>query len=175
MSLTVPNRGRSYDAAVMAELDSIEVAAREYDARGWVGGGHMVAAMSIMRAQDVIRTRYAEALKEWKLTFPRYEALLLLYFSENGSLPLSKTTTALRVHPTNTTYTVDALEKQGLVVREPHPTDRRTTMATITPEGRRVAEESTKRVIEMGHGLEGVTETGIKNIVRALSSLREPD
>jgi DNA-binding MarR family transcriptional regulator len=32
---------------------------------------------------------------------------------------------------------VDELQREGYVTREPHPTDRRSTFATITPAGRR--------------------------------------
>jgi DNA-binding MarR family transcriptional regulator len=42
---------------------------------------------------------------------------------------------ALRCTPRNVTGLVDALETARLVRREPHPTDRRATLVTLTDEG----------------------------------------
>jgi len=73
----------------------------------------------------------------WGITFPRYEALMLLYYSRTGSLPLGKMGDRLQLHRTSLTSLMDGLEGLGLAQREPHPHDRRTTLGTITPEGRR--------------------------------------
>ncbi|MCF6507914.1 MarR family transcriptional regulator [Blastococcus sp. MG754426] len=43
--------------------------------------------------------------------------------------------TALDVTPRNVTGLVDALEERGYVRREPHPTDRRITLVTLTDLG----------------------------------------
>lgn len=48
---------------------------------------------------------------------------------------------ALRCTPRNVTGLVDALESAGLVARDPHPTDRRATLVTLTVRGRRTASE----------------------------------
>jgi DNA-binding MarR family transcriptional regulator len=42
---------------------------------------------------------------------------------------------ALKVTPRAVTGLVDALVTDGLVTREPHPTDRRATLVTFTPRG----------------------------------------
>jgi DNA-binding MarR family transcriptional regulator len=42
----------------------------------------------------------------------------------------------LRCTPRNVTDLVDTLEASGLVVREPHPTDRRATLVTLTRHGK---------------------------------------
>ena len=49
----------------------------------------------------------------------------------------------LQVHPTSVTNLIDGLERSGLVRREPHEHDRRTTLAAITEVGRATAEEAT--------------------------------
>jgi len=48
----------------------------------------MRAVTSIMRAQQILLGRLNELLKPLGLTFPRYEALMLLYYSRRGTLPL---------------------------------------------------------------------------------------
>ncbi len=104
----------------------------------------MAAATSIMRAQQIVLTTADTALRPLDLTFARYEALKLLAFSRNGSLPLGKMGVRLMVHPTSVTNTIDRLEASGFVERQPHPTDRRTTLAVITPAGRLVVEQATE-------------------------------
>lgn len=47
---------------------------------------------------------------------------------------------ALGVTPRNITGLVDALEATGFVTRRPHPTDRRATVVSLTPQGRSAAE-----------------------------------
>jgi DNA-binding MarR family transcriptional regulator len=44
--------------------------------------------------------------------------------------------------PRNMTAIVDALQQAGLVVRRPHPTDRRATLIELSPQGARAAAQS---------------------------------
>ena len=48
----------------------------------------------------------------------------------------------LGVTPRNVTKLVDGLEGEGLLVREPHPHDRRATLLRLTDKGRWVCKES---------------------------------
>jgi DNA-binding MarR family transcriptional regulator len=48
----------------------------------------------------------------------------------------------MSVTPRSITKLVDSLEVEGLVVREPHPQDRRATIIRITPQGMLVCKES---------------------------------
>ena len=104
----------------------------------------MAAVTSVMRAEQILVARLNELLKPWRLTFPRYEALMLLLYSRNGSLPLGKMGERLQVHPTSVTSIVDGLERLGYVERAPHERDRRTTLAAITDQGREVARQATE-------------------------------
>ena len=92
----------------------------------------MTAVTSIMRAQQILMARLNALLKPFGLTFPRYEALMLLYYSAPRLAPARKVGGRLQVHPTSVTNLIDGLERVGLVRREPHERDRRTTLAAIT-------------------------------------------
>src|SRR3712207_2806703 len=94
----------------------------------------MSAVTSIMRAQQILMTRLNDLLRPFDLTFPRYEALMLLHLSRNGALPLGKMGARLQVHRTSVTNIVDQLERSGYAHRVPHDVDRRTVLASITPE-----------------------------------------
>jgi len=82
--------------------------------RRWGSVPSMVAITSIMRAQQILLAQVDAVVKPYGLTFARYEALVLLTFSQHGELPLSKIGERLMVHPTSVTNTVDRLEKSGL-------------------------------------------------------------
>ena len=121
------------------DFDPIEEARRQWSERGWEAAAPgMAAVTSVMRAHQIFLARVDSALRPFDLTFARYELLMLLSFSRTGALPLSRVGARLQVHPASVTNAVDRLEAQRLVTRLPHPTDRRTTLAQILPEGRRL-------------------------------------
>ncbi|HEY2316681.1 MAG TPA: MarR family transcriptional regulator [Solirubrobacteraceae bacterium] len=131
-----------------------------------------MAVTSVMRAQQILLGRLNEALDEFGLTFARYEALMLLYFSRAGSLPLGKMGARLQVHPASVTNLVDGLERGGLVQRAPHPSDRRTTLATITPAGRAVAESATAALNEMRFGTAPLSDEALGDVTEILRGAR---
>jgi DNA-binding MarR family transcriptional regulator len=126
------------------ERDLIAEARRQW-LEHWGAGAvpSMVAVTSIMRVHQILLARLNRLLAPWGLTFARYEALMLLFYSRRGSLPLGKIGSRLQVHPTSVTNTIDGLERLGLVTREGHPQDRRMTLAAITERGREVARDAT--------------------------------
>jgi DNA-binding MarR family transcriptional regulator len=128
-------------------FDPIREAHRQWADHGWSGAADgMAAVTSIFRAQQIYLALIDEALRPFGLTFARYEVLMLLSFSREGSLPLNKVGSRLQVHPTSVTNAVDRLEAQELIRRAPHPSDRRTTLAEILPAGRDVALKATEAV-----------------------------
>src|SRR5579863_5704301 len=92
----------------------------------------MVAVTSIMRVHQILLARLNRLLVPWELTFARYEALMLLFYSRRGALPLGQIGSRLQVHPTSVTNTIDGLERLGLVVRRAHERDRRMKHAATT-------------------------------------------
>ncbi len=139
------------------DFDAIAEARRQWEARDWAAPAAMSATTSIMRVQQIILAAVDEALRPLDLTFARYEALVLLAFSRQGSLPMGKMGDRLMLHPTSVTNIIDRLERQGLVGRLAHPTDRRTTLAEITEDGRRLVAKATEAVSATGFGLDGLT------------------
>jgi DNA-binding MarR family transcriptional regulator len=60
----------------------------------------------------------------------------------NGPAIMRDLGTELGASPRNMTALVDALEDASLVVRRPHPSDRRATLVELSPAGVREAEQS---------------------------------
>jgi DNA-binding MarR family transcriptional regulator len=155
------------------DFDPIEEAGRQWR-KHW--GTSMVAPMmavtSIMRVQQILLARLNEALAAYGLTFARYEALMLLYLSRRGSLPLGKMGARLQVHPTSVTNLIDGLEKLGYVERTPHPSDRRTTLASITERGREVAAEATEALHAIRFGTPPLRKSDLESVTHALGQWR---
>jgi DNA-binding MarR family transcriptional regulator len=155
-------------------FDPIEEARRQWRAR-WSEGAatEMVAVTSIMRVHQILMARLNELLAPFELTFPRYEALMLLHFSRRGSLPLGKIGERLQVHRTSVTNTIDGLERAGLVRRVPHESDRRAVLAQITPRGQRTAEAATEELNEAGFATEPLSDDQLATLFETLRTLRD--
>jgi len=132
----------------------------------------MAAVTSVMRVQQIIQSAVDAALKPHGLTFARYEALVLLTFSKQGSLPMRVMGERLQLHPTSVTNIVDRLEADALVRRNPHPTDRRTTLVEITDAGRARREAATVAVTGVDFGLRGLTDRQTEQLTELLAKVR---
>lgn len=154
-------------------FDPIEEARRHWIER-WDerAATEMVAVTSVMRAQQILMSRLNEVLEPFELTFPRYEALMLLHFSRRGALPLGKIGERLQVHRTSVTNTVDGLERSGLVRRVPHESDRRAVLAEILPAGREVADAATAALNGAEFGTEPLAEQDLRDLFESLRVLR---
>ena len=138
----------------------------------WGGVPSMSAITSIMRAHQILLAEVDAVVKPYGLTFARYEALVLLTFSSRGSLPLGKMGVRLQLHQTSVTPLVDGLVDLELVERTPHPTDRRTTLATITEHGRDVAERATHDLNAIAFGTEPLRRTEMDALIEVLERFR---
>ena len=124
--------------------DPVAQARQHWIDHGWEAAADgMAAVTSLMRAQQIVLARVEGVLKGLEISFARYEVLMLLFFSKQGSLPMRVIGQRLQVHPTSVTNAVDRLESVGLVARRPHPTDRRATLIELTAAGRGVAVRAT--------------------------------
>lgn len=124
--------------------DPIAEAHRHWQEHGWADAADgMAAVTAIMRTQQILLARIEGSLKQFDLTFARFELLRLLSFTRHGSLPMAFASARLQVHPTSVTNAVDRLEAAQLVKRVPHPTDGRATLIEITPAGRERVDAAT--------------------------------
>ena len=154
-------------------IDPIAEARRHWTERwGPEPARPMAAVTSIMRAQQVLMARLNELLRPLGLTFPRYEALMLLSFTRAGALPLGKIGERLQVHRTSVTNIVDKLEVDGLVRRVPHAEDRRATLAEITAEGRERARRATDALNDAAFGIDALGNDEQEAVTALLRALR---
>lgn len=87
---------------------------------------------------SVLMAGYMErSLAERGLT--RARATVVWQLFHHGPMTQRELSQALKVTPRNVTGLLDALQEGGFVDRNPHPTDRRATLVSITAKGRRAA------------------------------------
>ncbi|RNL79995.1 MarR family winged helix-turn-helix transcriptional regulator [Nocardioides marmorisolisilvae] len=156
----------------MLDFDPIDEAARQWGLR-WEGVPQMHAVTSLMRVHQLVLARLDAILKPHGLTFPRYEALVLLTFSSAGSLPLGKMGERLQVHPTSITSIIDRLERAGLVERRRHPVDGRAVLAAITEQGRALVEVATADLVSAEFGLGMFDEERLQQLSELLRPVRQ--
>jgi DNA-binding MarR family transcriptional regulator len=152
-------------------FDPIDEAARQWALR-WGAVDQMHAVTSLMRVQQLVLAELDELLRPHGLTFARYEALVLLTFSRNGSLPLGKMGERLQVHPTSVSSIVDRLEASGHVVRRRHPDDGRAVLAEITDAGRAVVEAATADLVDARFALRDLSEDSLHDLSELLRPVR---
>lgn len=154
-------------------FDPILEARRQWEAHGWSEAAPgMAAVTSVIRAYQIYMARVEAVLRPFDLSFARYELLMVLLFSRRGSLPLNRIGARLQVHPTSVTNAVDRLEKQGMLERVAHPTDGRTTLAEITPSGRRVARKATDALNAEVFAHPGLEGAEVRSLLSILTELR---
>ena len=154
-------------------FDPIAEARRQWDVHwGEDATPSMAAVTSIMRAQQIIMVRLNELLAPLQLTFPRYEALMLLLYSRQGELPLGKISDRLQVHRASVTNVIDKLVDSGYVERLTHQHDRRTILARITPGGTAAARQATEWLNRARFGMAPLDAAACEELYAALTPLR---
>jgi DNA-binding MarR family transcriptional regulator len=132
----------------------------------------MAVVTSIMRLQQVFLSRADATLRPLELTFARYEVLMLLSFSKNGTLPLGVIGERLQVNPASVTNAIDRLESRGLVERRPNPQDGRGTLAALTASGRHLAGRATELMNTRVFTDVGLDDGSLRALFAVLSQLR---
>lgn len=154
--------------------DPIVDAHANWTRAGWTEeAGPMAAITALVRTEKILTQRIEAALKPHALTFARFEVLALLHFSRTGALPMNRASALLQVHPTSITNAVDRLEQAELVHRTPHPTDGRTTLITLTRQGRAVMRAAAKDLNAQVFAQSGFTADDVRDLTRILSRFRQ--
>ena len=117
-------------------------------------------------------TRWAEShINENGMTPQRVRILVPLI--ENGPMMMSALKNEMGVSATNVTALVDALEKEKMVTRHPHATDRRVTIVSITPKAEKIMHDSYYKYFNsVGDLFSGVTPARQEKLLEALLEIR---
>lgn len=153
--------------------DPIAAARANWVRAGWGEAAEgMTAVTSVMRAHQILLARVEAALRPFGLSFSRFELLRLLAFSRSGALPITKASDRLQVHVTSVTHGIRRLEEDGLVRRNPHPSDGRVTLVEITDQGRELVERATVALNDEVFTAVGIGDDQVRALTDAIDTLR---
>lgn len=153
--------------------DSVQWSREQWIAHDQPAPDQFSAMVAILRAHQAMTASIDATLRTHELTRTGYLLMTTLQLSRDGTRPLGQLSKHLMVHPTTVTLALDQLEKRNLVKRDPHPTDRRTILARLTPAGREILDKATKALADNEFGLTGVDGELSRHVVDLLGDVRE--
>jgi DNA-binding MarR family transcriptional regulator len=93
--------------------------------------------LRLFTCKEVIESEVRRRLREsFDVTLPRFDLMAQLYRAPKA-MTLGELSQRMMVSNGNVTGVVDRLVEQGLISRQPSPTDRRAQLVSLTAEGRR--------------------------------------
>jgi len=97
---------------------------------------------AVLEASDVISKYMANYLNEFGLTASKFNTLQVLRDEPKRSVTQNDLSTRLTVTGASITGVLDRLERDNLVARESHPTDRRANLVRLTDEGEQLVQNA---------------------------------
>jgi DNA-binding MarR family transcriptional regulator len=113
--------------------------------------------------------RWTRALVGDALSYSRMRLLCQLH--DDGPRRMADLASALDVTPRNVTTLVDGLERDGLVRRRPHPTDRRATVIELTGSADGAVVRSVEHQAAIGHLFETLAPADRATLIRLIGDL----
>ncbi|MFD7499896.1 MarR family winged helix-turn-helix transcriptional regulator [Streptomyces sp. NPDC059850] len=149
-----------------SDIEAAEPDIPESDAEAMV-----TAVLTASRLLIAVSARSLAAVEE-SLTLPQFRMLVVL--DAGGPLSLSGLAGELGVQPSTTMRMIDRLVTTGVVARGVSAEDRRTSMISLTPDGRRVVAEVTDRRRQEIAGIVDVMPAGQRrHLIEALQAFAE--
>jgi DNA-binding MarR family transcriptional regulator len=97
---------------------------------------------------------------------------VLSLITHNPGITSRQLCTSLGILPPNLVGMVNALEKRGLIVRQPHPRDGRAMGLHLTPGGRKLMRDAERTAAELeAHAASRLSATEVKNQIRRLQKV----
>ena len=124
--------------------DAIAKAARQYgDKFAWADVTSIELALRLRATSNAIHASNQRLFNAngFERAAGRVGVLRVLYFSNAGRMTQTEISTQMQVAPANVSYLIEGLERDGLVARTPHETDRRVTWVQLTSEGDKIFSE----------------------------------
>jgi MarR family 2-MHQ and catechol resistance regulon transcriptional repressor len=97
---------------------------------------------AILEAGDVVNKYINTYLNEFGLTATKFNTLQVLSDDPRGGVTQNQLGSKLTVTSPNITGVIDRLERDHLVTRETHPSDRRANLVRLTDEGQKMFEQA---------------------------------
>jgi DNA-binding MarR family transcriptional regulator len=155
-----------------AEADAVEWMRRRWKDEEQPAPEHFAAMTAVLRTHQRIVADLEEVLKPNGFGLTTYLLMATLQMSDAHTRPLGQLSRHLMIHPTSVTLVVDRLEEKGLVRRRPHPTDRRTVLATLTQAGVASVQRINSELAATRFGLGETKVAGARQLREVLRDVR---
>ena len=155
-----------------ADGDAVEWVRRHWAAEGLPDADRFATVASLFRLNQAVEAEFDRTLRPFEINRSMYLVLATLFLSPDGARKLSYLSRYHMVRQTTITLIVDQLEKRGLARRRPHPTDRRVSLAALTPAGRALTRDATAALAERSFGLPGVGVRSLGQLRAAMGEVR---
>ena len=129
---------------VESDKDPIAQAARQYGEKfPWADVTSIELALRLRAADSAVRASNQRLFSAhgFERAAGRGGVLRVLYFSPARRMSQNEISNQMQVTSANISYLMEGLERDGLVVRYPHESDRRVTWVELTDEGEKVFSE----------------------------------
>jgi DNA-binding MarR family transcriptional regulator len=135
------------------------------------------AVARLFEVAGVLTDAMSGYLRAQRLTPARAEVIWRI--GREGPMTQRQLSDVLRCTPRNVTGLVDALEDLGMVARRPHPSDRRSTLVTLTSMGEEAARQWYAGYRRLGAHLFGDLDDAevaefTRTLDRVVARLRDP-
>lgn len=157
----------------MEHGDPIEWSRRRWESERLPDAERFAAMATVLRTAQVVGADLDKVLRPHDLSRTAFLLLATVRIAPGCAVPLGRLSRHLMLHPTTVTLTIEALEKRGVMRREPHPNDRRTVLATLTDAGRAFFDDLADRLAADGYGLGPLTPQLAVTTTEILRQVRE--
>jgi len=141
----------------------------------WADVVALEANLAVMETAEALRKAIARFIAPFGFAPgpPRYLVVRAIFLSKDGRLSLGEIAQRTGATTTNLTNLVDSLERDGWVVRQANPLDRRVTYVELTPQGKERCALMLPAVARYTSELLGcLTQDDQRNLIEALAKLR---
>jgi DNA-binding MarR family transcriptional regulator len=142
--------------AMADQLDSIEWCRRRWEDNKGLAPDLFAAMGAVLRLEQLVGGTLDRLLREFNLNRTAYLILVTLHLKRDNTLTMGQLSKRLLLHPTTVSLVIDKLQARELVTRSPHPTDRRTILATLTDDGASTLATVGESLNTVNYGFEGV-------------------
>lgn len=153
-------------------IDPIEWTRRQWEAGNGPEPDYFAAMAAVLRLEQLVGLALDRQIREHGLSRTGYLILVTLYLQEDRTLSMGRLSKRLLLHPTTVSLVTDKLQARELVLRSPHPTDRRTILAELTDDGARALVTVSESLSEVSYGLEGVTNRMAITLTEVIRQVR---
>jgi DNA-binding MarR family transcriptional regulator len=154
-------------------VDSIEWCRRRWEDSKGQSPDLFAAMAAVLRLELLVGGTVDRLLREHNLNRTAYLILVTLHLKSDRTLTMGHLSKRLLLHPTTVSLVVDKLQARELVIRSPHPTDRRTILATLTDGGASTLTAVSESLSAVNYGFEGVDDRMAVTLTEVIRHVRQ--